>query len=275
MVIGAAVLPFGAHAQVDSDMAAFPVSAAESAIHIDPTTVVADGAHDAVITVYVRDRYETLIPGKNVRVTLSKKSGVLAQGDAVTDETGHVEFKIRSVESGLVTVSATVDGIELMSKPTVSFVDPPPCALASNVVIKLSGSSDEGQAYYYGRDCKRHAFQEKAFGSWFGDTSSATDVGAEQLASMPLGYNVSFKPGSLIKFQSGSEIYAVSRGGVLRHVSDEAVAAELYGDNWSDKVTTISDAFYINYEFGDDVTSAEDYDPVGEWLNTPTIGDNI
>lgn len=272
--VAAAWLPFVAHAQAGTDPLAWPVSGAESAIHVTPTTVVADGAHDATITVYARDRYDKLLADREVRVLLEKDQEPIADGYATTDETGKAQFHIRSIDPGVITVTAWIDRIPVSKNGFISFVNMEPCALASNLVIKLSGYSDEGHAYYYGRDCKRHAFQEHAFESWFGDVSGAIDVGASQMAGMALGSNVSFKPGSLIKFQSGNEVYAVSRGGVLRHLVDEAAAAELFGDDWNRWVVTISDAYYTNYEVGSEIAAVEDYDPWLEESSAPTIGDN-
>lgn len=273
-VVAAAWLPFAASAQTTDPMA-WPVSGMESAIHIAPSTVVADGAHDATITVYARDRYDKLLADREVQVLLLKGEDVIAQGDGTTDETGKAEFNIRSIDAGVIRVIAWIDHIQVSKNGFISFVDAEPCALASNLVVKLAGTQDERYAYYYGRDCKRHAFQDGAFRSWFGDISSAIDVGSPQIASMPLGGNVPFKPGSLIKFQSGNEVYAVSRAGVLRHIADEGAAVELFGEDWNHRITTISDAYYTNYEFGAEIAAAEDYDPDMEVIYTPTIGDNF
>lgn len=63
----------------------------------------------------------------------------------------------------------------------------------------------------------------------------------------------------MVKFQTLNNVYAVSKGGVLRWVTSEAVARGLYGDDWNKKIDDIADTFFTNYAFGADIVSANGY----------------
>jgi hypothetical protein len=83
---------------------------------------------------------------------------------------------------------------------------------------------------------------------------------------------VTYRPGvRMVKIQSDPSIYAVSKGGVLRHVDSEAVAMALYGPDWNRKIDDISEAFFVNYHLGAPIVSIFDYDPTAERERSPTI----
>jgi photosystem II stability/assembly factor-like uncharacterized protein len=116
--------------------------------------------------------------------------------------------------------------------------------------------------YYYADDGKRHAFpNEKVFFTWFDDFQDVIIVSPDFLASLTLGSNVTYHPGTkMVKFQTVHTVYAVERYGVLRAIASEEVATDLYGDDWNQQIDDISDAFFGNYEFGDNIDEAADYD---------------
>ncbi|TAK05214.1 hypothetical protein EPO33_04545 [Patescibacteria group bacterium] len=131
--------------------------------------------------------------------------------------------------------------------------------------------------YYQGVDGKRHAFpSDKVYFSWYENFEGIQTVDGTALAGIPLGTNVTYRPGvKLVKFESVSKVYAVSRGGVLRWITSESAAREVYGSDWGTKVNDISDAFFGNYSFGADITGANDYSPAAETSATATIDANI
>ncbi len=112
--------------------------------------------------------------------------------------------------------------------------------------------------YYYARDGKRYVFPNaQIYHSWYVDFSSVLVVSDAMLSSIPIGGNVTYRPGALmLKIQSDPKVYAVARGGWLRWVSTEAVAKALYGDNWNQKIHDVPDAFFFNYQIGDPITDA-------------------
>lgn len=137
-------------------------------------------------------------------------------------------------------------------------------------LIKLQDDGDlETQAdsavYYVGSDGKRHAFPNaKVFFTWYTDFAGVVEVSLEDMAAIPLGANVTYKPGvRMVKFLTDPKVYAVSKGGVLHWVQTEEAAKELYGEIWNQNVDDISDAFYLNYKISDkSVSGLVDYDPV-------------
>lgn len=130
--------------------------------------------------------------------------------------------------------------------------------------------------YYQGVDGKRHAFPSaKVYFSWYTDFSGIQTVDGISLAAIPLGSNVTYRPGvKLVKFETVNNVYAVARGGVLRWVTSESVARELYGTDWGTKIDDISDSLFGNYSFGADIAGANDYSPAAETSATATIDAN-
>jgi len=125
-----------------------------------------------------------------------------------------------------------------------------PCI--SGARIKTSASS---AVYYCGADGKRYGFpNDKVYFTWYPDFKGVTTVTAAQLASVPLGGNVTYRPGvRMLKTESLPNVYAVEHGGVLRWIKSPDVAAALYGAGWSKSVDDISDAFFVNYTISDPV----------------------
>lgn len=131
--------------------------------------------------------------------------------------------------------------------------------------------------YYYGHDGRRHAFpHERIFFTWYSGFSGIIEVTDRVIASIPLGTNVTYRPGvRLLKFTSVPQVYVVTRGGVLRWIATAELAATLYGPNWAQNVHDLTDAYYSNYTFGANITSASQYNPVGETNAVTTIDDNL
>lgn len=145
-------------------------------------------------------------------------------------------------------------------------------AATSGSLIKSAAD----RAVYYLVDGKRYAFpNEKVYFSWYADFSNVITVSAAELAGYPLVGNVTYRPGlMLVKIQTDPKTYAVSRYGVLRWVTTEQLAASLYGSTWNKKVHDISDAFFTNYQIGQPITVATDYQAAVE-LGVTLIAQNI
>lgn len=131
--------------------------------------------------------------------------------------------------------------------------------------------------YYFGRDGRRHAFPNaNVYFTWYSDFSRVVEVSDAFLASVPLGRNVTYRPGiRLVKFTTVNRVYAVGRGGVLRWITTEDLARQLYGYNWATQVDDIADVFYTNYTFGSDIYTSGQFNPAGEAALAPTIDDNF
>lgn len=120
--------------------------------------------------------------------------------------------------------------------------------------------------YYYADDGKRHAFpNEKVYFSWYANYASLKIVSTGFMAALPLGGNVTYKPGvKMTKFIYDPRVFMVSRGAVLRPIASENAAVEFYGSAWNTHVDDISDVFYRDYTFGDPIYGLSDYDAAEE-----------
>lgn len=129
--------------------------------------------------------------------------------------------------------------------------------------------------YYVGRDNKRHSFpNSKVFFTWYAGFENVISVTAEIMASLPIGKNVTYRPGiRLVKFQSLNKVYAISKTEGLRWVTTEALASEKYANDWNTKVDDIDDSFFGNYKFGNDILNSGDYNVSAETTSAGTIDD--
>ena len=138
------------------------------------------------------------------------------------------------------------------------------CPLAAQAAGCTSGQLIQGSGhavYYCGADGKRYVFASvKVYNTWYSDFSTVTKISDASLGAIPIGGNVTYKPGSrLVKITSDPRVYAVDAGGVLHAISSEAVATQLYGSAWNKSVDDIPDAFFVNYRLGSDITDASQY----------------
>lgn len=132
-----------------------------------------------------------------------------------------------------------------------------PAAASVHHLVKLSDDSDTNSqydttVYYVGADGYRHAFPNMlVYGSWFCTQEDVAVLTSSEMASIPIGQNVTYRPGSrLVKFITDPRVYAIDSDGSLRWVMSEGDATVLYGADWNTKVDDIQDVFYRNYHFG-------------------------
>lgn len=149
----------------------------------------------------------------------------------------------------------------------------PVAAQQFNSLVKGSGPA----VYFFAADGKRYAFPNAAvYQSWYPMGANITLLNADQLASMPLGGNVTFKPGvALVKVTTDPKVYAIGKGGVLRWIGSEELARSLYGMDWAKKVSDVADVFFVNYKLGAPILSVNDFDKNVEAGLVSNPGDNI
>jgi len=142
-------------------------------------------------------------------------------------------------------------------------------APAAGSLVKASLAA----VYYVGSDGKRYVFpNEKTYKTWYSDFSTVMIVTDAELAALPIGGNVTYRPGvKMVKIQTDPKVYAVSSGGTLRWVTSEALAVQLYGTNWNQKIDDVSDAFFVNYKAGADITNASQYNAATETAMATSI----
>ena len=131
--------------------------------------------------------------------------------------------------------------------------------------------------YYYSDGGERHAFpNDKVYFTWYDDFDDVEEIDSDAMSAIALGANMTYHPGvKMVTFVTTNTVYTVSQGGVLRAIDSEEVAQELYGDDWADQIDDISDAFFGNYSFGDDIEDADDYDVDTETDAVSTPSDNL
>lgn len=120
--------------------------------------------------------------------------------------------------------------------------------------------------YYVGEDGFRYVFpNEKTYKTWYSDADGNADFSTVKtlsdadLATMQMGGNVTYHPGSrMVKINSDPKTYFVTHGGVLRWVSTEADAIAMYGADWNTKIDDVPDGFFGNYTVGDVVDLSSD-----------------
>lgn len=152
-----------------------------------------------------------------------------------------------------------------------AFVAPKADAASAGSLIKMNGLSS---VYFLASDGKRYVFpNETTYFSWYSDFSSVTVVPQAELEAAPLGANVTVRPGTkLVKITTNPKVYAVTAGGSLLAVPDEATALALYGANWNKKIVDVPDAFFTNYKIAAGTVSATAY-PAGSLVKFGTGAD--
>lgn len=131
--------------------------------------------------------------------------------------------------------------------------------------------------YYYGSDGKKYLFPTaNTYMTWYSDFSAVKAITQAELEAIPFGGNVTYKPGvKLVRFSGDAKVYALEKGGTLRHVSSEADAEALYGAEWwkwGVNLDVIPEGFQANYTTGTAVASASDYDKAAASAAAPDIG---
>lgn len=134
--------------------------------------------------------------------------------------------------------------------------------------------------YYVASDGHRYVFPNSAtYKTWYSDFDDVVSVPAADCADMPLGGNVTAKPGAvLLTLPYSNAVYAVSAPNVLHHVMSEDAARELYGPRWNRRgrrgsMRTLVESFFINYTIGEPIVVAADYDRNAALAACPTINE--
>lgn len=148
-------------------------------------------------------------------------------------------------------------------------------AEAAGINTAIRGSSDT--VYWYATNGKRYVFPDaQTYLSWFPNFTNVVRVSDYELTTIPLGGNVTYRPGArLVKIDSDPKVYAVSRYGVLRWVTGESLASQLYGYNWMNQVRDIPTSFFTNYTIGSAIWTSSDYTVSTEYNSVGNPSDNL
>ncbi|MBI5071358.1 Ig-like domain-containing protein [Candidatus Falkowbacteria bacterium] len=179
-----------------------------------------------------------------------------------------VKIKVEGHDESGVFVASDISDADF----TITYTTPPPPGAetppsaenpAGLVAGDLFKSPLSTTVYYFGSDNKRHIFpNEKTYKSWYPDWSNVKSVTAEELRAIPLGKNVTVRPGTvLVKIDTNPKVYAVEPNGLLRWIPTETRIKTLYGGNWATKIIDVPLAFWGDYFFGSDIST--DTHPTG------------
>ncbi len=236
------------------------LSLTNSSATIDKTAIKNDGLDKATVTVILKDTNNQAIVNRQIVVEASAGM-IISLPNNNSDVNGKIVFEVRSVALGTKTLTIKVDGQVLQTLTlNVNTGILPIAGLNYGDLIKSSGPA----VYYYGADGKRYVFPYlKVYQSWYSDFSSVKIITDEQLATIIIGGNVTYKPGvKMVKINTDPKVYAVAANGTLRWVKTEQIAKDLYGDNWANLVEDVPDAFFVNYQMGEPIELSSDFIPL-------------
>ncbi len=155
-------------------------------------------------------------------------------------------FLLASTLVGVMVVSSGFFGwTQVQAAPEVG-------SLIKLVSDNNSATTVDAAVYYLADNGKRYVFPNEAtYRTWYTDFLNVQEVTATELASLPIGGNVTYRPGTrLVKITTDPKVYVVEPAGVLRHLPDEVMAQTLFGANWMARVDDVPDAFFVNYSVG-------------------------
>lgn len=269
----------------------FNPSAVTSSVTPQSSSVIADGSAITVVTVFVKNAVGQALANKFVSLTSTRLQDTIIAVAQTTNDLGVATFYVKSSAVGQSTLFATIGSTNIGSAnitftTQVSSISPTPVlpgTISVGTLIKLAcpAGSDVNHpcraVYFVGPQGKRHAFPNaKAYFTWYTDFSNINIVTGTEMASLPLGKNIVYRPGvRMVKFQTDPKVYVVSKGGVLRPIKSEAAAQVLYGAQWAKQVDDVSDAFLGDYLFGVEVNTMSDYDGATEKANVNALLKNF
>lgn len=175
-------------------------------------------------------------------------------------------------------LGTSVGGTAAAGRYTVQASRPNQVFLEPGDLIKLPDDSNpattvDTAVYYYGVDGLRYVFpNDKTYFTWYADFRNVKVVSAAQLGTIGIGGNVTYRPGTkMVKINSDPKVYAVSRGGILRHMASEALATALYGATWNREIHDVPDSFFTNYTMGVAIAGTTGFIPVEATAGTASI----
>lgn len=185
---------------------------------------------------------------------------------------------VTDVSTTTITLQDTMGNNDVVQPQGPTDIRTLPSGVYAHMLVKRAGNS---AVYYIGRNGYRYTFpNQKVFLSWYTALDlKATNKGGlvvtiadSTLASIPLGGNVTYRPGTkMVKFIDNPKVYVVDSNGLLRWVASEQVARDLYGSAWATQVEDIADSFFVNYKTGSDITSSSMFNPASAKTNAPNV----
>jgi len=246
-----------------------------SLVQLNKTTSLADGAENILVSVVVKMNDGSAAAEKTVVLNSSRAiEDTVVAVNSVTDSNGVAKFELTSKFEGVSTLMATVEGLAIAKTVAVEFTKltaspeekiEPDTEKNKDIELKnlnvgdlIKCSSVSSALYYYGSDGKRHSFaNETIYHSYYTNFDGVKEISAAQMAGIGLGANAKIRPGTwMIKIQSDPKVYAVTPAGILRWVSSEKIASDLYGSTWNKKIIDIESSYFEDYSIGAPIESS-------------------
>ena len=123
----------------------------------------------------------------------------------------------------------------------------------SSFLASVGGSA----VYYISSNEKKYVFpDQKTYMTWYSNFNNIITLSIAQLDQYPDGGAVTYRPGTkLITHPNTARIYAVSPGGILHWIPNEATAVNLYGSQWYTRVQDVIPGFFsASYTIGDSLS---------------------
>lgn len=237
-----------------------------SSFSANKRTVKADGIDSAQINVSVKNVLYGSMKDANVQLISDRGTNdEIVALNAVTDSVGRASFLIRSLRNGTSTLTAIVNGQTFPQTLAINFQQGLAITLPVGALIKIPDDSNastlsDTAVYYYASNGKRYVFpNEKVYFTWYTNFDNVRVLTIEEMALIPIGGNITYRPASkLVKFQTDPKVYLPTRGGVLRWAKTEDIVRNWFGNDWNQSVDDISEAFYVNYTFGEPINGPYD-----------------
>jgi hypothetical protein len=123
---------------------------------------------------------------------------------------------------------------------------------------KVVELEENGSRYYFASDGKRYIFPTiEIYVSWFGEYEPEKSLPLEDMDDIPLGGNVTLKPGVLMQTPTDPAVYLVLEKGEIAAVTPEVLGA-IYG-SYADQIIVIPNWYFTNYTYADPITQISEF----------------
>lgn len=122
--------------------------------------------------------------------------------------------------------------------------------------LLVQSGLESATVYYIGDDDKKYIFPDaKTYFTWYENFDDVKKVSVTELDQYPDGGIVPYRAGiKLITHKNTAKVYAVEPGGVIRWISSEDIAQNLYGEDWGLLVQDVLPGFFAaSYTLGEDM----------------------
>jgi len=130
--------------------------------------------------------------------------------------------------------------------------------------------SEKNDLYYYAADGKRYVFPNiDVYRSWYGNfmIENLKVADLQTLYQTPLGGNVTFRPGTLMKTPSIPSIYLVIKNGLIRPFASDQLVTEIYGSDWNKQVSELPEYYFSQYKIGDPINALKELPQIPTQIN--------